>query len=53
VSCVDVRRRLPPSGGSAHLDGGELLDVDEERDVEFRRAQDDLALSDLDHGPAA
>ena len=53
VSGMDVRRRLPPSGSCAHVDRGELLDVDEERDVEISAPQDDLALSDLDHVPAA
>ena len=37
VPCMDVGRRLPPSGSGAHVDRGELLDVDEERDVELLR----------------
>ena len=53
VSRVDVGRRLPPSGSSAHVDRGELLDVDEERDVELSAPQDDFPLGDLDHRPAA
>ena len=53
VSGMDVRRRLPPPGSGAHVDRGELLDVDEERDVELPAPQDDLAFSDLDHVPAA
>ena len=51
VSGMDVGRRLPPSGSCAHVDRGELLDVDEERDVELSAPQDDLAFSDLDHVP--
>jgi hypothetical protein len=53
VSSMDVGRRFPPSGSSAHVDRGELLDVDEERDVELRTAEDDFAIANLDHLPAA
>ena len=53
VAGMDVRRCLSPSGSRAHLDCGELLDVDEQRDVELPALQDDLAFSDLDHVPAA
>jgi hypothetical protein len=39
---------------AAHLlgDRGELLDVDEERDVELPAPQDDFAFRNLDHVPA-
>ena len=53
VSCMDVERRLSPTGSSAHLDRGELLDVREERDAELLAAEDELAFADLDHVPAA
>ncbi len=53
VSSMDVGRRLPPSGSSAHVDHSELLDVDEQRDVELPASEDDLAFADLDHAPAA
>ena len=53
VPGMDVWRRLPPSGSGAHVDGGELLDVDEERDVELPASEDDLSFDDLDHEPAA
>jgi hypothetical protein len=46
-------RRLPPSGSGAHVDRGELLDVDEKRDVELPASEYDLAFDDLDHEPAA
>ena len=51
VPGMDVRWRLSPPGCGAHLDCGELLDVDEKRDVELRGPQDDFAL--CDHVPAA
>ena len=35
VSGMDVGRRLPPPGSSAHVDRGELLDVREKRDAEL------------------
>jgi len=53
VPGMHVGRRLPPPGSGAHLDHGELLDVHEERDVELRGPQDDLASSDFDHLSAA
>ena len=53
VQGMHVGWRLPPPGSGAHVDCGELLDVDEERDVELRSPQDDLACSDLDHVSAA
>ncbi len=53
VSGMDVGRRLPPSGSGAHVHRGELLDVDEERDVELSAPEDDLAFADLEHVPAA
>ena len=48
VSGVRMRARRAPSRMGAHLDRGELLDLDEERDVELPAPQDDLAF-DLDH----
>jgi hypothetical protein len=36
-----------------HVDRGELLDVDEERDVELPGSQDDLSFGDFDHVSAA
>ena len=53
VSCMDVGRRPSPAGSGAHLDRGELVDVREERDVQLRTTEDDLAFADLDHRPAA
>jgi len=53
VSSMDVGRRFPPSGSSAHVDRGELLDVREKRDAELLAAEDHLACADLDHVPAA
>jgi hypothetical protein len=53
VSGMDVRRRFPPAGSGADIDGRELLDVDEKRDVELRGAQNDLACGSFDHVPAA
>ena len=53
VSGVGMGRRLPPPGSCAHVGDGELLDVDEERDVELSGSQDDFAFRDFDHVPAA
>ena len=53
VPGMDVGRCLPPARRGAHCDRGELLDVREERHVEFRAPEDDLAFVDLDHLPAA
>jgi hypothetical protein len=53
VSDMDVGRRLPPTGSSAHFDRSELLDVREERDAELPAAKDELAFADPDHVPAA
>ena len=53
VPGMDVRRRISPAGRGAHGHRGELLDVREERHIELRAAEDDLAFADLDHRPAA
>jgi hypothetical protein len=52
VSGVRMRARRAPSRMGAHLARGELLDVDEKRDVELPTPQDDFAF-DLDHLPPA
>jgi hypothetical protein len=41
------------TGLGANLGDSDLLEVGEERDAELRLPDDALALSDLDHGPAA
>jgi hypothetical protein len=53
MSCMDVEGGFSPTGSGAHVDRAELLDVHEEPDVELLAAEDDLALADLDHVPAA
>jgi hypothetical protein len=53
VSCVDVERRPSPAWSGTHLDDGELVDVREERHVQLRATEDDLAFADLDHLLAA
>ena len=53
VADVDVGRSRPPAARRAHVDDGELLEVGEERHLEHRTAEDDLACADLDHGHAA
>jgi hypothetical protein len=53
VSGMHVKTRRSPSRSGAHFDRGELLDIDEERDVELSALQDDFAFGDFDHVPAA
>jgi hypothetical protein len=50
---MQVRGRCDAPRQGANLGDSDLLEVGEKRDAELLLADDPLALSDLDHEPAA